>query len=465
MGKGKRKGKGKKSARKPEIEIPLENVKFEESCIPLEYELQPNSLIGDTLIEFLGIGDLLVLCQVSKSLNESLSDNRRTWRRKLVQTSSPKYKKAWEEISPNLSTEHLKKVAKSVHYYKIVDKTNYFHPTCYGIHSKTTEIFEETFKNLVNSLDTTINDMGNLIHWQIHDSDNIENFKVLIRHVAKKFGNQGLLDMYILGIEIAIQKCRVQICQIFIEIFKRGSLVLTNQMHPLMITAKQDSFYMYLELCLSFEDKNPADQLGLTPLHITGKLGNEEFFSFLHDITNGVNTSDIFGYTPLHYAVLEKHYSLTKYILQNSRFEENFLDSPFNIAINQKSLPICYLFLEILKNKNPKDSNGYSALHYSAYRGLPSVFFRILYGEKFEDLTPANDGMTIFHCAMIGQSYPIFSRMIMLIRENQGFEYPMNNAGQTPFDLAVETRHPNLEAIIREFDRDDNIFLPLDETY
>ena len=445
----------KKAAKKSvlqTLQCALENVESQVSArSTFEIVVSEGSLIGEKVFEFLDTSDLLVLCQVSKSLNKSVSNYERPWKLKLKQNSSPIFQSAWEDISKCLSTEGLKKVSISMNQFNIVG--NYFHPLYYGIHSKCDQIFQVTFKNFTAHFDPTITDMGHLIAWQIYCSDDIHNFTTLMDYVVTKFGNSGLREMYYLGMKNAIESHRRQICLFFTEVFKR--LELTNQVHPLIMAAKQDRFEMYLELCLQFPVKNPLDLFGLTPLHITAKNGNKDFFTFLYDITEDVNASDIFGNTPLHYAVLENDFDITKFILQNKRFDESFLiDSPFNIAINQKSLHMCQLFLENLKNKNPKDSSGYSALHYSAYRGIPSVFFQILYQEKYEDMTPANDGSTILHCAMIGQSYPIFHRMIMLIRENKGEEFPIDVEGQNPLDLAIETRHPNLKAIIRELGRE-----------
>ena len=60
------------------------------------------------------------------------------------------------------------------------------------------------------------------------------------------------------------------------------------------------------------EDKNPKDDIGVTPLHIAAKNGNEDIAHIIIDIVDEKNPKDDNGLTPLDEAYKNGHEEIVK---------------------------------------------------------------------------------------------------------------------------------------------------------
>ena len=105
-------------------------------------------------------------------------------------------------------------------------------------------------------------------------------------------------------------------------------------MSPLHIAAKFD-LCLFIYVTSKFEDKNPANSFGDTPLLCAVKNGHANICKYIIDQVDEdkKNPANKFGYTPLHYAVM------------------------------LNDLKIYQLISENIEEKNPKDDMGITPLH------------------------------------------------------------------------------------------------------
>ena len=116
-------------------------------------------------------------------------------------------------------------------------------------------------------------------------------------------------------------------------------------MSPLHIAAKFD-LCLFKEIASKFEDKNPANSFGDTPLLCAVKNGHSDICKYIidHVDEDKKNPANKFGYTPLHYAVM------------------------------LNDLKIYKLMSENIEEKNPQDEMGISPLHIAVETGRLDEF-------------------------------------------------------------------------------------------
>jgi ankyrin repeat protein len=62
------------------------------------------------------------------------------------------------------------------------------------------------------------------------------------------------------------------------------------------------------------QDKNPATNVGTTPLHLAAQRGHEEIFKAIFKEIKDKNPGDNHGWTPLHYAFSQGNLQLCQFI-------------------------------------------------------------------------------------------------------------------------------------------------------
>ena len=108
-------------------------------------------------------------------------------------------------------------------------------------------------------------------------------------------------------------------------------------MSPLHIAAKLD-LCLFREIALKFEEKNPANSFGDTPLLCAVKNGHANICKYIIDQVDEdkKNPANKFGYTPLHYAVMLNDFKIYQLISENIE-EKNPKDhmgiTPHHIAV------------------------------------------------------------------------------------------------------------------------------------
>ena len=89
-------------------------------------------------------------------------------------------------------------------------------------------------------------------------------------------------------------------------------------MSPLHIAAKFE-LSLFKAIAPKFEDKNPANSFGDTPLLCAVKNGHLDICEYIIDNVeeNKKNSANNIGYTPLHYAAMLKDLDIYKLIASN----------------------------------------------------------------------------------------------------------------------------------------------------
>ena len=114
------------------------------------------------------------------------------------------------------------------------------------------------------------------------------------------------------------------------------------------------------------KDKNPATDLGCTPLSMAAKKGYTEIFQLIFDQVQEKNPADVDGYTPLHIAARYGSYEVCKLILKcQGEIDFNALTlgeasgyTAFMLACKFGNLDIVNLILEELPEENLQANLG-----------------------------------------------------------------------------------------------------------
>jgi ankyrin repeat protein len=111
---------------------------------------------------------------------------------------------------------------------------------------------------------------------------------------------------------------------------------------PLHIAAK---FHLGLFKIIApkFEDKNPANSFGDTPLLCAVKIGHSDICSYIIDNVdeNKKNPADQIGFTPLHYAAILNNLKIYKLIadkVEDKHPQDNMGITPLHIAVQNGNL-------------------------------------------------------------------------------------------------------------------------------
>jgi hypothetical protein len=130
-----------------------------------------------------------------------------------------------------------------------------------------------------------------------------------------------------------------------------------SPLSPLHIAAK---FHLGLfkEIAPKFEDKNPANSFGDTPLLYAVKFGHSDICSYIIDNVdeNKKNPANKTGFTALHYAAILNNLKIYKLIADNvedKHPQDNMGITPLHIAVQNGHLDICnFVSDKIVKNED-----------------------------------------------------------------------------------------------------------------
>ena len=116
-------------------------------------------------------------------------------------------------------------------------------------------------------------------------------------------------------------------------------------MSPLHIAAKLN-LKLFKEIATKFEDKNPANSFGDTPLLWAVKNGHSDICAYIIDNVdeNKKNSADEIGFTPLHYAAMLNDLKIYKLIAENiedKHPQDDMGTTPLHIAVENDHLDIC----------------------------------------------------------------------------------------------------------------------------
>ena len=126
---------------------------------------------------------------------------------------------------------------------------------------------------------------------------------------------------------------------------------------------------IFLELLKHGADVNKVEnQFKFTSLHIAAREGNSEVIKHLLRYHANINTIDIAGLTPLHYAIIYGHISCVTLLLEagcevNPTNKNILSSSPLHFAIVNGNAEIVFQLIENGANVNAQDCDGKTPLH------------------------------------------------------------------------------------------------------
>ena len=112
----------------------------------------------------------------------------------------------------------------------------------------------------------------------------------------------------------------------------------------------------------SSDNKNPKDGKGRACIHYASLNGHTLLVKYiLHQSPKDVNPSDVDGITPLHLAASRGHFAICVLIMSKVRDKNPSARSgqtPLHLSAQYGHYSVCKLFLENIHNKNPSRSDG-----------------------------------------------------------------------------------------------------------
>ena len=175
-------------------------------------------------------------------------------------------------------------------------------------------------------------------------SKNQTQFQDAWRIVTKKVSIEKLREL-----AIAIEK--------FYKIYPRE---IDEQQSPLQIGAAVGNISI-CENIAHLENKNPADNEGLTPLHFAASNGHMNIVKYIAEHLEDKNPSTNDGWTPLHSAAYDGHLEIFKCIaehLDDKNPATNDGWTPLHSAAQEGHLEVVKYIAEHLGDNNPVAQNG-----------------------------------------------------------------------------------------------------------
>ena len=188
----------------------------------------------------------------------------------------------------------------------------------------------------------------------------------------------------IIRLEIAVSKFYGEIwfplrCTIYQLCNMIGAELVPNYpdwpicLSPLHIAAGIGDAQLWKKLSEKWEDKNPKNNLGSTPLHFAALKGHLNVCKTIVEYSAGAqNSKDNDDMTPLHWAAKEGRLTVCKFLMQNSENKNpgcTLWGTPLHFAAMHGYFFVCEAILEHAKDKNPRCSTGYTPLHLAAQNG------------------------------------------------------------------------------------------------
>ena len=233
-------------------------------------------------------------------------------------------------------------------------------------------------------------DIFKFIYKDIDDKNPIGN---MIRHGSNML--QIPIPM-LTTIDVAASNNQIGVLKFILD-NKNGPI---SKIVSLLKVLAEEGIFEAFKLVFEYTDeKNPADDIGVTPFHLAAKMGRLEIYKLIFDNLDDKNPRDEEGKTPLHWAVQD--------------FRKIFLSKDGNL------IKIFKYNFENGNDVNPSDNEGNTVLH-----GIAREW------SKYE-LLKIDNGFSGYGFGFEEKAIEI----VRFIKENIGDKYPKNNGGMTPSDL------------------------------
>ena len=348
---------------------------------------------------------LLNLKTTSRYINRSLEENRIFWVRKLktqVKKNNSFYE-SWKKVVKKTPAAIIKEIINSIEDFFI-----YFTKAC---HTQLCPLHIAAF-------------LGNL---------------KLTKHIVEKTKEYCPKNKYgWTPLHFAVLRGQLKIGRIKSDLFHYESTI-EDLMEKICLRKKSGirlegaPNFRHLDVCElimeKIENKNPADDIGWTPLHLAAFNGHLDLTKLIIekiDYNNLVSNLDIM--TPIHWAAYKGHSEVCKVIIEKAHERNPSLDgengnTALHLAVFGGKFEGCKVLVENIIEKNPKNSAGFTPFHEAV---LEAGFAKT--GGIYSD----------------GSHYQCFERksylkICKLFIDNVKDKHPVSDRGETPKDIAEKS--------------------------
>jgi ankyrin repeat protein len=227
-------------------------------------------------------------------------------------------------------------------------------------------------------------------------------------------------------------------------------------------TFKKFTTEMIFELAISVKQfarmyNNDYNHKGpeLTPTHVAAGIGNLSLLEKIHERDDYIDSKDMVGSSPLHYAANKGCLESFEFIIERSTEKNPQIKlmgvTPLHLAAEKGHLEICKTILQNCQNKNPVLGFGITPLHEAALYGHFEVFKLI--ATSVRDVNPRNRaGYTPLHFSARKGHFEICSYIIDRVEDKN----PAGEVNGTPLHDAARNGYLNICSYILERVEDKN---------
>jgi ankyrin repeat protein len=210
----------------------------------------------------------------------------------------------------------------------------------------------------------------------------------------------------------------------------------------------ENPVYFYLAPAVRSANYNLRRQGGVTPLHSAAQGGHEGLITFLVQKKAGVNIKNASGATPLHEAARSGNIGSME-ILLDSGAEADAQDAKGNSALHigipeENHLEAIALLLNRGANPNLRDEHGESPLHIACTLNRNESVVQALLGGGADVDIRNIEGKTPLYLAVQDERTGLIPSLLVY----GSSIFAADNAGVTPFELAMKEKGAVLDALI-----------------
>ena len=223
--------------------------------------------------------------------------------------------------------------------------------------------------------------------------------------------------------------------------------------HPIHQACKHGYLPIVQFLISRGADPNSKTKQKLTPLLFAIKKMHYSIVKYLCENTEiKINCVDKHKYTALHYACVQNNFEMVKYLLEHGCNPNLKNDDGVQPCFYTTSEDIIKYIAKINEDKLPVDSYGRTLLHYSAYINSPKLIKYFISLNMDKDLKDGN-GLTPLHHTSLNGSLEAAKYLI----SHQADKDARDNYGRTPLHYAYFRNKLNIADYLISIGADQTI--------